>query len=200
LTTAALTYAGKLGVAEQDAALSRQLRAAQGHPTTGPAQPGPDRDRRHASSPRQVLHALWEPQIRAAPDERDLIIIRILARGLKQGAPADAWVDLIHYADETTGFSAMEQGTGWHAAILTHAIAEGKVPAGVVPVEKAMSWADFVAQAGSAVSEVRSWTIRPGTEAARRAPVDGCSDQSIHFDCRGGRSTGTAVLLPLHCP
>jgi saccharopine dehydrogenase-like NADP-dependent oxidoreductase len=53
---------------------------------------------------------------------------------------------LIHYLDETTGFTAMEQGTGWHAAILTHAIAGGKVPPGVVPVEAAMSGAGFVAE------------------------------------------------------
>jgi hypothetical protein len=40
----------------------------------------------------------------------------------------------------------MEQGTGWHAAILTHAIAEQRVPPGVIPVEKAMSGKDFVAE------------------------------------------------------
>jgi len=74
-------------------------------------------------------------------------------------------VDLIHYADETTGFSAMEQGTGWHAAILTHAIAEGRVPAGVVPVEKAMTGADFVARAAQRGFEVRL-QVRPGDTAS----------------------------------
>ncbi len=112
-------------------------------------------------SPRQVLHALWEPQIRAAPDERDLIIIRILARGSKAGKPTEAWVELIHYADETTGFSAMEQATGWHAAILTHAIAGGKVAPGVIPVEKAMSGADFVTQAAQRGFDVRL-ELKPG--------------------------------------
>jgi lysine 6-dehydrogenase len=97
--------------------------------------------------PRHLLHALWDPQIRAAPETRDLILIRILARGTKSGRPAEVMVDLIHYYDENTGFSAMEQGTGWHAAILTESIAFGRVPRGVIPVEAAMSGTDFVEQA-----------------------------------------------------
>lgn len=97
--------------------------------------------------PRQVLHALWEPQIRAAPDVRDVIIIRILALGLKGGRPTEAQVDLIHTFDEATGFNAMEQGTGWHAAILTEAIAFGQVAKGVIPVEAAMTGGAFVDQA-----------------------------------------------------
>jgi len=101
----------------------------------------------HPVAPRHVLHALWEPQIRADPTTKDVIIIRILATGRKNGRETEAQVDLIHYYDERTGFTAMEQGTGWHAAILTAAIARGRVPKGVVPVELAMSGSDFVAEA-----------------------------------------------------
>jgi lysine 6-dehydrogenase len=97
--------------------------------------------------PRHVLHALWDPQIRADASTRDVIIIRILARGRKGGREAEALVDLIHPYDEATGFTAMEQGTGWHAAILTAAIARGRVPKGVVPVELAMPGSEFVAEA-----------------------------------------------------
>ncbi|MDF1499309.1 MAG: saccharopine dehydrogenase C-terminal domain-containing protein [Anaerolineales bacterium] len=98
-------------------------------------------------SPRSVLHALWEPQIRADEDTRDLAIIRVLAKGNKAGEPAHARVDLYLYYDEETGFSAMEMGTGWHAAILTHAVASGTVPAGAVPLEKAMGGSTFVREA-----------------------------------------------------
>ncbi len=93
--------------------------------------------------PRHVLHALWDPQIRATVDTRDLILIRILAKGTKGGRPAEVVVDLLHRYDEATGFSAMEQGTGWHAAILTEAIAFGQVARGVVPVEAAMGGSRF---------------------------------------------------------
>jgi saccharopine dehydrogenase-like NADP-dependent oxidoreductase len=59
----------------------------------------------------------------------------------------EAQVQLILYYDENTGFTAMEQGTGWHAAILTAAIAQGDVPSGVIPIEQAMSGTNFVAEA-----------------------------------------------------
>jgi lysine 6-dehydrogenase len=101
----------------------------------------------HQISPRAVLHALWEPQIRADEKTRDLAIIRVLAKGTKSGSPAEAQVDLFLYYDEQTGFTAMEQGTGWHASILTHAIARGDVAAGAVPLEKAMDGTAFVAEA-----------------------------------------------------
>lgn len=97
--------------------------------------------------PRDVLHTLWDPLIRADPETRDLIFIHILARGLKDGQESEVQVDLLHYCDEATGFTAMEQGTGWHGAILTGAIARGEVPKGVIPVENAMSGSAFVAQA-----------------------------------------------------
>jgi lysine 6-dehydrogenase len=98
-------------------------------------------------SPRTVLHALWEPQIRADADTRDLAIIRVLAKGTNAGKPTEALVDLFLYYDEQTGFTAMEQGTGWHASILTHAIARGDVPVGAVPLEKAMQGTTFVQEA-----------------------------------------------------
>ncbi len=97
--------------------------------------------------PRHVLHALWEPHIRAAEDTRDFILIRILATGLKDGKPHEVHVDLVHRYDEALGFTAMEQATGWHAAIMTEAIAMGRVPAGAIPVELAMTGAEFVAEA-----------------------------------------------------
>lgn len=98
-------------------------------------------------SPRAVLHELWEPQIRADPDTEDFILIHIVADGLKGGSEASATVHLVHRYDPETGFTAMEQATGWHAAIMTAAIAHGRVPRGVVPVERAMTGQAFVEQA-----------------------------------------------------
>lgn len=97
--------------------------------------------------PRHVLHALWDPQIRADEDTLDFILIRVLARGRKDGRSAEAQIDLVHHADPETGFTAMEQGTGWHAAIMTEAIARGEIEPGVIPVERAMSGTEFVRQA-----------------------------------------------------
>ena len=148
LTTAARTFAGRLRTLQNKTlrypghfALLKtiqQLGLLRLEPVTVDGQP---------VAPRHVLHALWEPQIRADPTTRDVIIIRILATGRTNGRNAEVWVDLIHKYDEGTGFTAMEQGTGWHAAIMTAAIARGRVPKGVVPVEGAMSGREFVAEA-----------------------------------------------------
>ncbi|HLB65633.1 MAG TPA: saccharopine dehydrogenase C-terminal domain-containing protein, partial [Anaerolineales bacterium] len=148
LTTAARTFAGRLRTLQNKTlrypghfALLKtiqQLGLLRLEPVTVDGQP---------VVPRHVLHALWEPQIRADPTTRDVIIIRILATGRTNGRNAEVWVDLIHEYDEGTGFTAMEQGTGWHAAIMTAAIGRGRVPKGVVPVESAMSGSEFVAEA-----------------------------------------------------
>ncbi len=97
--------------------------------------------------PRSVLHALWDDQIRADENTRDFVLARIRARGLKGGQEAEVEVDFVHYYDEVTGFTAMEQATGWHAAIMTAAIASGRVPKGVIPVEHAMKGSDFIQEA-----------------------------------------------------
>jgi lysine 6-dehydrogenase len=148
LTTAARTFAGRLRTLQNKTLrypghhahlrVMQQLGLLDLQPVTVDGQ---------AVIPRHVLHTLWEPQIRGDENTRDLIIIRILAKGTKGGHPAEAWVDLIHSADPVTGFTAMEQGTGWHASILAAAIAAGGVAKGVIPVEQAMTGKDFVADA-----------------------------------------------------
>jgi hypothetical protein len=55
----------------------------------------------------------------------------------------------------------MEQGTGWHAAILLEAIVEGRTPRGVTPVELAMTGTEFVRQAA-----LRGFEVQLRLEAA----------------------------------
>ncbi len=109
----------------------------------------------HLVRPRSVLHALWEPQIRAEAGEADLALIRTLATGTLDGKPAQAQVDLQLLYDEKTGFTAMEQGTGWHASIFTAAVAAGEVEPGVVPVELALTGEAFVQQAARRGFDIR---------------------------------------------
>ncbi len=94
--------------------------------------------------PRHLLHALLEPKILARPGEQDLVIVRVIARGIKDGEEKEAVVDLFDYADERTGFTAMERTTGWHAAIMAGFIARGQTPKGGVPVELAVPGQTFV--------------------------------------------------------
>jgi lysine 6-dehydrogenase len=88
--------------------------------------------------PRQLFHALLEPRIKAGPGERDVVIARAVARGRKDGRSAEATVDLLVYPNEDLGFTAMEQATGWHAAIVCHLMASGRIAPGATPVELAV--------------------------------------------------------------
>src|SRR5260221_4881029 len=88
-------------------------------------------------TPRHLLHSLLEPQILPRPGDRDMVIIRIIARGLKDGQEKQVVIDLFDFYEETTGFTAMERTTGWHAAIMAGLVARGHTPRGDGPVELA---------------------------------------------------------------
>ncbi len=88
--------------------------------------------------PREVLHALLDPKLRAAPDEPDLVIVRVLARGRKGGHAAEVVVELIDRYDAATGFTAMERTTGWDGSLKAILNARGVTPRGAHPAEIAV--------------------------------------------------------------
>ena len=88
-------------------------------------------------APRDVLHALLESRIGSGGEAvRDICVMRVRARGERQGRPHDAIVELIDRYDEGTGFTAMQRLTGWHAAICLGLAVRRQLPPGVVPVER----------------------------------------------------------------
>ena len=89
-------------------------------------------------SPREVLHTLLDPKLRAKPGEPDLVIVRVQAIGKKDGHAARVVVDLIDRYDEATGFTAMERTTGWDGSIKAIMNARGVTPRGVHPAELAV--------------------------------------------------------------
>jgi len=93
--------------------------------------------------PRDVLHALIDPKIRAVVGDPDLVIVRVLAKGRKDGAEAQVQVELIDRYDEATGFTAMERTTGWDGALKAIMNAQGRTPRGVNPAELAVSGPDY---------------------------------------------------------
>jgi lysine 6-dehydrogenase len=88
--------------------------------------------------PRDLFHAWLEPKIRARSGDRDVVVARVVTRGDNEGRPAEAVVELRVQHDEELGFTAMEQATGWHAAIVCHLMASGQIPPGARPVELAV--------------------------------------------------------------
>jgi lysine 6-dehydrogenase len=93
--------------------------------------------------PRQVFHALFEPKV-TFPEDKDLVIVRVKALGKKDGRQAEALVQVIDYYDPETGFTAMERGTGWSAAIVAEMMAHGQTPRGAGGVESMVPAEPFV--------------------------------------------------------
>lgn len=93
--------------------------------------------------PREVFHALFEPKV-TFPGDRDLIIVRVKAMGKKDGKDAEALIEVTRYFDEETGFTAMEQGTGWSAAIVAEMMVRGETPRGAGGVETMVPARPFV--------------------------------------------------------
>jgi lysine 6-dehydrogenase len=88
--------------------------------------------------PRQMFHTLMEPKLLPGPGFRDVVVARVVAKGTRNGRAARATVDLRVYPDDDLGFTAMERATGWHAAIVCHLMASGRIPPGATPVELAV--------------------------------------------------------------
>jgi lysine 6-dehydrogenase len=93
--------------------------------------------------PRDVFHTLFEPKVLFSED-RDVVVVRVKATGRREGRPAQSIVEVIDYYDEQTGYTAMERGTGWSAAIVAAMMARGKTPRGAGGVEKMVPAAPFV--------------------------------------------------------
>ena len=60
------------------------------------------------------------------------------AIGRLNGSHSSCTIDFIETYDMKTGFTAMEQITGWHASIIAIIMAQDKLPKGAVPVELAL--------------------------------------------------------------
>jgi lysine 6-dehydrogenase len=97
-------------------------------------------------SPREVLHTLLDPKIRAKPGEPDMVIVRVIAKGRKDGLDAQVKLDLIDYYDEETGFTAMERTTGWDGSLKAILNAQGVTPRGVHPTEIAVTGPLYAAE------------------------------------------------------
>jgi lysine 6-dehydrogenase len=105
--------------------------------------------------PRTLFHRLLAPRIGADLVE-DVCVMRAIGRGRRDGEPLEVTFDLVDRYDPATGFSAMERLTGWHAAIMAGFVADGTVPPGVHPVERAMNagrFLDEVRRRGFAIEE-----------------------------------------------
>jgi lysine 6-dehydrogenase len=87
--------------------------------------------------PRDFYHALLEPKI-YSESFKDIGILKVIAKGKKDGKDATAEIELIDKFDEATGFTAMQRLTGWHSSTIAILAAKGNIEKGALPVEKAV--------------------------------------------------------------
>jgi lysine 6-dehydrogenase len=107
--------------------------------------------------PRDLLLALWGPQIATGEGSRDIVIARVEVFGHHEGALARAVVELRDGFDDVTRFTAMERTTGFHAAIVARMMAAGMIEPGVHPPELAIApgvMIDELRERGFPINEV----------------------------------------------
>lgn len=78
-------------------------------------------------SPRQFLVDHLTPRLQFENHERDMVIIRLKAWGLKDGRPLEIIRDLLDYRDLETGLFAMNRTVGFTASIGAQLILSGKI-------------------------------------------------------------------------
>lgn len=88
--------------------------------------------------PREVYHQLLAPKI-TIEEIRDLGIIKIFADGIKDGKKTKTEIELIDYFDESTGFTAMQRLTGWHASAMAILANNNRIQKGAISVNNAIS-------------------------------------------------------------
>ncbi len=86
--------------------------------------------------PRDVLETLVDRTVPRAAD--DVVLVRVTVDGTKDGRPARATYEMIDYADERTGLTAMMRGTAFPSSIVCLMAARGETPPGAVPQELAV--------------------------------------------------------------
>lgn len=94
--------------------------------------------------PRDVFIACAAPVLRK-PDEPDLVALRVVVEGRRDGAPGRLTFDVLDYADEKTGISAMERTTGFTLSIVGLFLGRGIISGrGTLPSYRAIPYQPYV--------------------------------------------------------
>jgi lysine 6-dehydrogenase len=97
-------------------------------------------------SPRDVAVAVMGPHLRK-PAGRDLVALRVIVEGTKEGKPVRHTFELVDRHDESRGISAMERTTGFSLSITGQLQAEGAIkPAGVHTPDECVPGERYIAE------------------------------------------------------
>ena len=79
-------------------------------------------------APRAFLRDLLGPQLQYGPDERDLAILRVDARGRKANVESRVVYDLVDWRDRETGLLAMNRTVGFTVSVVAQMMLRGDIP------------------------------------------------------------------------
>ncbi|MBI4677716.1 MAG: saccharopine dehydrogenase NADP-binding domain-containing protein [Elusimicrobia bacterium] len=118
-------------------------------------------------APRALSALLMERHFNR-PGDKDLVVIRVTARGVKDGKKAEAVYDMMDFHDDDTKLTAMMRTTGFPAAIVAKMLASKAIDRpGAYPVETGVPAGPFLAEARKRGFKLTGSFRYLGREAAR---------------------------------
>jgi lysine 6-dehydrogenase len=93
--------------------------------------------------PVEVFYRLMDERLRD-PESKDLIVVRAIGVGEKEGKRVQMQIDILDRHDDATGFTAMERMTGFSTATNAAHIGAGHTEPGCIRYELAMTGTKFV--------------------------------------------------------
>ncbi|HMF87354.1 MAG TPA: saccharopine dehydrogenase C-terminal domain-containing protein, partial [Gemmatimonadaceae bacterium] len=98
--------------------------------------------------PRDLVVAAMGPRL-TKPEGHDLVALRVVAEGTKNGKPKKFEWELVDYYDEKNGISAMERSTGYSLSITGQMQARGEIgKAGVFTPDEAIPPEKYIKELG----------------------------------------------------
>lgn len=94
--------------------------------------------------PRDLFVAAVGPRL-TKPKARDLVALRVVVEGTKDGAPLRRGWELIDFHDERRGISAMMRTTGYSLSLTAQFQASGRIAPGVHTPDECMPAEDYIA-------------------------------------------------------
>lgn len=116
-------------------------------------------------TPRDVFIAAVEPRLRK-PDSPDLVALRVLVSGEKDGKPKTVRFELLDFRDEKEGLSAMMRTTGFSLALIAIMQVQGAIPKGIHTPDEVVPFRPYVeglGRFGVHISEKREGDSEKGS-------------------------------------
>jgi lysine 6-dehydrogenase len=104
--------------------------------------------------PRDLALAVMKPRL-TKPAGKDLVALRVVVEGERDGKPVERAWELVDRYDETRGISAMMRTTGYSLSITAQLQAGGAVPVGVHTPDEAMPAQRYIAELAKRGIEIK---------------------------------------------